>query len=380
MTSIRLIMNILIYVLLAFFLFKTTLKNSFILGVFLILINILSELIYVMASLPVIKHQSFILNDETLVFFQNVLIGLIMVCISYFVGKRKWYYKLLKTINRISSRKILIFLTLSIVLFNFLMWITYFVSQSLYNNDLLTMAGSAISIFCAIFLFVYLKTNNNYKEVSEKYDLSLKSIEEYENMIENSKINNHETRNQFLIIRNMSKNKKITNYIDTLLDNTINDSEQLLAEVSRLPRGGLRGLIYSKLLIIKEKKINYNLLIDKKVSITKFTKINDKTMVDICKILGVFLDNAIESVENLKEKDIIIEIYMDKKDIVISVTNNFNGEINLEELENIGYTTKGEGHGHGLSLVREILKKNKYIENYKEVYEDNFTQNIKIKM
>ena len=380
MTSHRIINNIIIYILLAFCIFRPTIKNSFILGVLLILINILAEFIYVLASLPIIKHQSFMLNDKILVFVQNSIIGIIMMVISYFIGRSKWYYKLLNKINKISSRKILIFLTLSIVLFNFFMWITFFVSQNLYNNDLFTLVGSAISIFCAMFLFVYLKTNSSYKEVSEKYDLSLKSIEEYEKMIDNSKLNNHETRNQFMTIRNMSKNKQITNYIDTLLDNKINDNEQLLSEVSRLPRGGIRGLIYSKLLDMQEKKINYNLLIDKKISITKFSKIEDNLIVDICKILGVFLDNAIEAVELLKEKDIVIEIYADKKDIVFSITNNFEGKLELDELSTTKYSTKGKGRGYGLSLVRDIINKSNKLENSTEIFEDNFTQNIKIKM
>lgn len=344
------------------------------------LINILSELIYGIISLPIVKHQAFILNNELLVFIQNMIIGLIMILISYFYGKKQCYSKILSKISRISGKQVIIFVILSILLFNFLMWITYFISQSLYNNDLFTLVGSAISIFCAIFLFVYLRTNNSYKEVSEKYDLSLKSIEEYEKMIDNSKINNHETRNQFLTIRNMSKNKKITNYIDTLLDNKISDSEQLLSEVSRLPRGGIRGLVYSKLLDIKEKKINYNLLIDKKVSMSKFSKIEDDLIVDICKILGVFLDNAIEAVEILNERDIIIEIYADKKDIVFSITNNFVGELDLEVLSTTKYSTKGNGRGYGLSLVKDIINKSNKLENSTEIYEDNFTQILKIKM
>lgn len=380
MTSHRLINNIIIYILIAFCIFRPTIKNSFILGVLLIIINILAELIYVLASLSIIKHQTFMLNDKILVFVQNFIIGIIMIVISYFIGKSKWYCKLLNTITKISSRKILVFLTLSIVLFNFFMWITFFVSQNLYNNDLFTLVGSAISIFSAVFLFVYLKTNSSYKEVAEKYDLSLKNIEEYEKMIDASKLNNHETRNQFLIIRNMSKNKKITNYIDTLLDNKINDSEQLLFEVSRLPRGGLRGLVYSKLLDMQEKKINYNLLIDKKVSMSKFSKIEDGLIVDICKILGVFLDNAIEAVEILNERDIIIEIYADKKDIVFAITNNFVGELEIEELSTAKYSTKGNGRGYGLSLVKNIINKSNKLENLTEIYEDNFTQNLKIKM
>ena len=378
--SFRIITNILIYIFLAWLNFKNDMKKSLLLGIFIMIINIFSEFIYVLCSMPIINHRLFILNDVVLVFVQNLFIGFIMIVISFFIGRKGLYNRLIKSISKINSKQIIVFSLLSIVLFNSFIWITYFVSKSLYNNGLFTLAGSAISIFCAMFLFVYLKTNSSYKEVSEKYDLSLKSIEEYEKMIDNSKLNNHETRNQFLTIRNMSKNKQITNYIDTLLDNKINDNDQLLSEVSRLPRGGIRGLVYSKLLDMQEKKINYNLLIDKKISITKFSKIEDNLIVDICKILGVFLDNAIEAVELLKEKDIVIEIYADKKDIIFSITNNFEGKLELDELSTTKYSTKSKGRGYGLSLVKDIIDKSNKLENSTEIYEDNFTQNLKIKM
>ena len=378
--SFRIIGNILLYIFLVYIVLKKNLKETFIMGLVIYFLTLVSEILYVLLSMPIITQELFVLENFLLVFMQNLFVGLIQILISYFIMMKDLYNKLINAINKIRSKQIVVFSLLLVVLFNFFIWITYFVSKNLYNNGLFTLVGSSISIFSAIFLFIYLKTNSSYKEVSEKYDLSLKSIEEYEKMIDNSKLNNHETRNQFMTIRNMSKNKKITNYIDTLLDNKINDNEQLLSEVSRLPRGGIRGLIYSKLLDMQEKKINYNLLIDKKISITKFSKIEDNLIVDICKILGVFLDNAIEAVESLNEKDIIIDIYADKKDIVFAITNNFIGELEINELSTTKYSTKGNGRGYGLSLVKDIINKSNKLENSTEIYEDNFTQILKIKM
>lgn len=378
--AFRIVGNVLIYIFLACFLLKINLKESFILGLLIYFFTLISEILYFLLSFSIVNQELFIAEDVLFVFVQNIFVGIILVLISSFSGIKKWYYKLLKAFTKIKSKQVIIFSLLSVVLFNFFIWITYFASKSLYDNDLFTLAGSAISIFSAIFFYVYLKTNNSYIDVSEKYDLSLKSIEEYEKMIDVSKMNNHETRNQFMTIRNMSKNKQITSYIDTLLDNKINDSEQLLNEVSRLPRGGIRGLIYSKLLVMKERDINYNLLIDRKVSINKFNKLDDKVIVDVCKILGVFLDNAIEAVEKLKEKDIVIEIYTDRNDINFAITNNFSGKIEVNELDTFKYTTKGSGRGYGLVLVNDIVKKSNILENSIEIYEDNFTQNIKIKM
>ena len=225
-----------------------------------------------------------------------------------------------------------------------------------------------------------MKTSNSYKTVTEKYDLTMNIVRDYEQIIENNKINNHETRNQFRILRNMTTNRKIIDYIDGILNDTINDSEELLMEVNKIPSGGLKGLIYAKLLCMKESNINYELYVDKKINIRKMNSISAELMVDICKIIGVFLDNAIEAVNSLKEKNITIELYTEKNDIVISVTNNFLGVLDTANFAKSGYTTKSIGHGYGLKLVSEILNRNRLLENYKEIYADNFTQNLKIKM
>lgn len=378
--SLRVIVNGLIYIFTAHLFFGRSAKESFILGVLIFIINMLAEIIYAVISINLVNHELFIISNSLKVLIDNIFIGLLLIVVSCLLGKFKLYERLVGTFNKIRSKQIVIFSLLLVVIFNFFMWLSYFTFKSLYESIPLLFVGSVISIFSSILVFSYLKTNNKYADIYEKYNLSLKNIRDYENIIENNRISNHEIRNQFLMLRNMSKNKKMTNYIDSILNNSLNDSEELLNEVIRIPSGGLRGLIYTKLLSMKENNINYELYVDKKINVRKINKIDSDFMVNICKIVGVFLDNAIEAVQNLDEKNITVELYSDKKDIVISITNNFAGFIDIETLEQSGYTTKANGHGYGLKLVRDILDKNDKLVNYRELYEDNFTQNLKIKM
>ena len=45
------------------------------------------------------------------------------------------------------------------------------------------------------------------------------------------------------------------------------------------------------------------------------------------------------------------------------------------------YTTKGDGHGYGLTLVNKILSEETgKLENEKSINRDTFTQTLKIKM
>ena len=108
--------------------------------------------------------------------------------------------------------------------------------------------------------------------------------------------------------------------------------------------------------------------------------IDDSTMLDICKIIGVYLDNSIQAVTNLKEKYINIDMYIDGEILVISISNNYGGIIELDKLEESGYTLKGEEHGYGLTLAKEIIESNKKLSNEKRISKDTFTQILKIKM
>ena len=49
-------------------------------------------------------------------------------------------------------------------------------------------------------------------------------------------------------------------------------------------------------------------------------------------------------------------------------------------MSNMKYTTKGNGHGYGLTLANQLLAENKdKLENEKSINRDNFTQTLKIK-
>ena len=103
-------------------------------------------------------------------------------------------------------------------------------------------------------------------------------------------------------------------------------------------------------------------------------------MLDVCKIVGVFLDNAIEAVLELKQKHIKITLFTDGEYLNIEISNNFKGNIDLTSIDEKGYTSKSKGHGYGLTLVKEILSKNNKLKNERKINKNIFTQKLKIKL
>ena len=149
----------------------------------------------------------------------------------------------------------------------------------------------------------------------------------------------------------------------------------------KIPEGGLRAIIYGKLCKMDELRIKYSLDIARDVRTVDLINMDEEIVLNICKILGVFLDNAIEAVKNLKEKQITIEIYLMDGKLCIDITNNFEGKLELDKLDKEKYTTKGKNHGYGLSLVKQIINDNSNIfENEKSISRNTFTQKLKIKM
>jgi len=196
------------------------------------------------------------------------------------------------------------------------------------------------------------------------------------------RVTNHENKNQLLTIRNMVKtsDKKTLSYIDKILEHKIRDNEKIFSKTAKIPEGGLRAIIYSKVCRMEELKINYSLDISNDVKSNTLIELDEDTVLNVCKILGVFLDNSIEAVLNLKIKNIFIELFMLENNLCIDITNNYEGVLEVDKISQKKYTTKGKGHGYGLSLVSEIIKSDSNLYNEKVINKDNFTQRLIIKL
>ena len=136
-------------------------------------------------------------------------------------------------------------------------------------------------------LFRLANARENYRQINSKYETSITSLREKEDMMKKYKTSNHENKNQLKTIRNMikPKDKKIANYIDNLLKEKFTDNETIFTKTSKIPEGGLRATIYSKLCEMESRKINYSLNISNDVETSALIEIGDYTMINICKIL-----------------------------------------------------------------------------------------------
>lgn len=115
-----------------------------------------------------------------------------------------------------------------------------------------------------------------------------------------------------------------------------------------------------------------------------FNQLNISTY-ELCRILGILLDNAIEAAKECNEKVINVRFVKDHRANrkLIIIENSYNNvDIDLDKIYEKGYSTKSENpHEHGLGLwtVRKILSKtnnlnlfttkNEFFRQQLEIYE-----------
>lgn len=373
--SIKIINMTLILIIIHKFLFKTKLKNSIIGPLMTQTLYFISECLFVALILSVFRvNLDEFINNYFGSIITNVSISIIVLVISKFRLLKKLYVKFNAFINNFDEVSVIFIVCILMFIY------TIFAVNSYYklNTNLLMALSMMIALLSFVLVFMFFKAKDDFYKINDKYNNSLVNLKELEKVLSNQRIDNHENRNHLMTIRNMTTNKKIIKFIDSILNNKQKDNKNILREISIIPEGGLRGLIYAKLLTMFEKNIEYELDVSNSIRLLDIMEYGDDTVLDICKIIGIFLDNAIEEVETLEDKYIVIEIYIDENVLNILITNTFDMTKEKIDIYKTGVSTKGGKHGYGLSLVKKIVKYNKKLKTYHEINDNEFTQVLKV--
>lgn len=372
---IRYLLFILMLTILIFFIYRENIQKIFAASFFTWFLSAISEFIFAIVVVYICK-----MNVES---FYGVLIGNIVISIilSLLIQIPKLLDTLRNLLTKIVELKSYYYITLIFLLavcISITVYINYFDTSS--KSKL--VLSLIIILFYTIITMILFNEKSNGLKMQYEYEAVLKNLNEYEKMLDYQKVANHENKNQLLVLKGMlvKHDKKLDEYIDSIISERKEDDEDFFYKTNLIPSGGLRGLVYYKLLAMKDKNIKVDLTIESKIRRVKLENLCISVNKDICKIVGVILDNAIQAVENLEQKNIDIEMKKEDNKFIITVSNNFDGLIDLGNIENSGYTTKGNGHGYGLTLMKQLVNKNTMIENKRYIYGNMFVQKIIIEI
>lgn len=218
-----------------------------------------------------------------------------------------------------------------------------------------------LSVFLFFIVFAFVKNYLAQKEKQEKETL-LEFISKYEKIIDENRINKHEMLNNLIILRGFEdKNTEEYNKVlDDLIVTYDNNSDACIKNISKLTTG-LKGILYYKINDMRNKNINLNVNISKRVS-SPLEKLPLDEYVILSRIIGIVMDNALEASIKSKEKFVMIEVFEQNDNVIIIIENSYNNKVNVNDLKKKNFSTKGKSRGLGLYIANMLLKKSKHIE------------------
>ena len=139
--------------------------------------------------------------------------------------------------------------------------------------------------------------------------------------------------------------KRTSSYFDEKLGNEIAQMDGL----NNIQLYPLRSLLATKLAKMRQMRIKGVLEALKPID----SRLGMDTD-DLLRALGILLDNAIEAVPK-EEGQVRVVLLQEEKELYLAVANNYEKAPDLSSLTKKGYTTKGSGHGTGLTSYRRIV-------------------------
>ena len=177
--------------------------------------------------------------------------------------------------------------------------------------------------------------------------------------------------------------KEVKKYVKTILSE-MKDNQNItnywLSELKYIPLPGVRTFINYKLTQLKELGSEIEIFVSSELENVDTFSLEQKEYNKLSTILGIILDNMIESIKETDDKLVSINIRLENNTVNFDFVNSFSGDVDVNRLNEIGYTTKGEQHGVGLSLLSKIVKDSNRFECKPEIMDNFFIQHLIIKL
>lgn len=230
-----------------------------------------------------------------------------------------------------------------------------------YYNDYKTIPLLVIIInIIAIILIFFVNTYNTKKGfelvtaeqeliTQRTYNKTLKNLVDGLRTFKHDYNNMLQTMYGYIQLNNMTGLKT---FFEQILDESraITALDKLNPELFRNP--SLFGIITAKYEYSKQNNVNLDFEI--------YGELENAEMqiYDLTRILGIFLDNAIEAATGSEKKRVNFMVTERKDTISIEISNTYSEVgLKIEDINKKGISSKGENRGLGLYKVKEILKK-----------------------
>jgi len=358
-------------IIIIFLFYYAILKNKY----YAILVSVFTQVIFALSDAIVGIVFVVILKIDYSLLTNNIVISLMVsfaiITVAYIISK--FFNVFIKKqsfnhLNRLIKRDAAIFALSLIIILVSIYCSTRILKQLPNRIILISNLFLIVSFFIFLTLIIYLNSKNIKKDLENIHkEAELNQLKEYTEMLEavSSDLRSfkHDYVNIIQIIGGYLDSKKI-NELDAFYRNELMPESKKILEKNRsfmllqhIKIDPLKGLISSKLVIAQSKRINIKLEISEDINELSIN------LIDICRIIGVLFDNAIEAAEVCNDKFIEFLIYCNENSTVFILSNSCSEDVRpIYKIYEKNFSTKGSQRGIGLKSVRNIID-----EKYKNV-------------
>ena len=201
-----------------------------------------------------------------------------------------------------------------------------------------------------------------------------------EQLIDESRELRHDYKNLIATISGFIEEgdmNHLKEYFDQNIRNTwvdIDKKGKAWQSVKDIQPPELKGLLYEKVLKAVAAGVNIRVIPDYELNIQY------KAMKDLCRIIGILTDNAIEAAEETDDKSVDIRMMHMEYGYQIIIQNTYFTKPDLVHLYQKGYSTKGEDRGLGMYYAREMISDHEELEFEFEIQDHFVIQKIYIEL
>lgn len=343
--------NILAYFFIQYFMMYNHTKNWLLPAVFLIFADSLIMLVCVVTyhfprEIMNLLGQPFHYNHLIV----SVLQFLLLLLCSFGFSKLDKKYAIWQSLNDTSQKYTRLGLGI-FLLFLILMFLHVYISM---RGVVVTLLLVLCLMFVISTLLISLLTliNKNYQQRKYVENLTLSLEDERENF-QLIREYRHDFRNIMLAMEEYLSNEDITG-AQEFLEQIVGSTKGYLKnyhydQISVIQNTALRGLVTEFIRVCEQEDIELTLKID------PISTIPTVSLVDFLRVFSILMNNAIEAVQNEKNKKISVSFTNDRDKLIINVANPSSNPVDIAAILKKGNSTKNNHSGLGLWNLKKII-------------------------
>ena len=301
---------------------------------------------------------------------------------------RRLFQRYLIHIFEKKDRKIfaLVILTIFLCAFMIFTMASFFDHIKITLKEFFLMVSSLVLyfLFTVSMIFIVLYTTRKSYEARKKVEY-LESLNEYTRNLEivydNLRAFKHDYINIMASLAAYIDEKKYEElekfFYDSILpmQKNLTQKNGALNNLLRVKILELKSILYTKLLLAVNQDIQVTIDIPDEIEPDSIAM----DPVDLTRMLGIYLDNAIEACLETARPVLNFHLGRMNGDTIFIISNTFVDKgLSVAQMQKKGVTTKGNGHGIGLSNVSEILNRYDHIYHETSVRDGLFVQQVQI--